>query len=155
MIDNPLNAADQVLIARLGTIVPANGYLTDLGTRIHTEWIGALLDAEEITYPCITIQPDEYPAPSSGGDDYLVYMGRRIIGLADPGHPNGCLAQLNDIYVDLLRCLHVPEGMPNPWGPKGPRKVTFKPTQPFLPDKEVPKGTVVIPVQLHVVVNGA
>lgn len=155
MNDNPLNLADQALIDRLSTITPANGYFTDIGTRIHTKWIAALLDTEDLAYPCITVQPDECPPPLDGAGAWLFFLGRKVIGLVDPGHPDGCLEQLNDIIADLGRCLHVPEGQPNPWGPKGPRKVVTKTINPFLPDREVSVGTVSIPVQLHVVINGA
>lgn len=155
MNDNPLNLADQALLDRLATITFDNGYLTDIGTRIHTKWIGALLDTEELAYPCITIQPDECPGPLEGAGAWLFYLGRKVIGLVDPSHPDGCLEQLNDITVDLGRCLHVQEGQPNPWGPQGPRKVVTKTISQCLPDREVPVGTVAIPVQLHVVINGA
>ncbi|MCY1308117.1 hypothetical protein D9M70_581020 [compost metagenome] len=84
----------------------------------------------------------------------MFHLGRKVIGLSKPNHPDDCLEQLNDIAADLARCLHVPEGVPNPWGAKGPRKVVLKSISQFQPDHEVPVGTVSIPVQLHVVLPG-
>lgn len=151
---NPLNIADQALIDRLGTIVPANGYFTDIGTRVHDKWIGALLDDEELVYPCLTVIPDECPPPLKGAGAWRFNQGRKIVALVKPGDTNSCLAQLNDIVADLARCLHVEDGAPNPWGPKGPRTVVIKTINQFLPDQEVPVGTVSIPVLMHVVLPG-
>lgn len=148
---NPLNQADQALLDRLRTITPANGYLTDIGNRVHTGYLGALLDAEAVEYPLITIQPDECPAPTLGGWDFIATLGRKVVGAADQA---GGIEALNDIYCDLLRCLVTPEGIPNPWGRPGPHRITFKAPQQYLADHEVPKGTVVIPLQLHIIVNG-
>ncbi|MBV2132047.1 hypothetical protein KRX52_04450 [Pseudomonas sp. MAP12] len=148
---NPLNQADQALLDRLRTILPANGYLTDIGNRVHAGYLGALLEAEEVTYPLITVQPDECPPPIQGSWDFIASLGRKVVGAADPG---GGLDALNDIYCDLLRCLVTPEGIPSPWGRPGPHRVTFKAPQQFLADHEVPKGTVVIPLQLHTIING-
>ncbi|MDT4840405.1 hypothetical protein FQZ97_742260 [compost metagenome] len=154
MSQNPLNLVDQALIDRLSTITPDNGYFTDIGTRIHTKWVGALLDVEGLAYPCITIQPDECPPAIAGAGAWLFHLGRKVIGLVSPDHPDGCLEQLNDIAADLARCLHVQDGMPNPWGRSGPRRVVLKSISQFQPDREVPVGTVSIPVQLHVVLPG-
>lgn len=154
MNNNPLNIADQVLLDRLGTIVPANGYFTDIGTRVHSKWVGALLDDEETTYPCLTVMPDEAPPPLKGAGAWRYHLGRKVLALVKPNHQDDCLAQLNDIVADLARCLHVEEGTPNPWGPTGPRNVVIKTINQFLPDQEVPVGTVSIPVLMHVVLPG-
>ena len=151
---NPLNIADQALIDRLGTIVPANGYLTDIGSRVHDKWIGALLDDEDLVYPCLTVIPDECPPPLKGAGVWRFNQGRKIVALVKPSDTNICLEQLNDITADLARCLHVEDGVPNPWGPQGPRNVVIKTINQFLPDQEVPVGTVSIPVLMHVVLPG-
>lgn len=151
---NPLNIADQALIDRLGTIVPANGYFTDIGTRVHDKWIGALLDEEDLVYPCLTVIPDECPPPLKGAGAWRFNQGRKIVALVKPSDTNSCLEQLNDITADLARCLHVEDGVPNPWGPQGPRNVVIKTINQFLPDQEVPVGTVSIPVLMHVVLPG-
>lgn len=148
---NPLNLADQALIERLRTITPENGYLTDIGHRVHTGYLGALLDAEEVEYPLIVVQPDECPAPNPRGPGWLLGLGRKVVGAAD--HASG-LEALNDVYCDLLRCLVTPKSTPNPWGSPGLHSVTFTGMQQFLADSEVPKGTVVISLQLHTFITG-
>jgi hypothetical protein len=151
---NPLNVADQVLIERLSTITRANGFFTDVGAQIHTKWIGALLDVEDLVYPCLTIQPDDAPPPLKGAGAWRFHLGRKIVALVNPNHPDGCLEQLNDVIADLARCLHVESGAPNPWGPSGPRAVAIQTISQYLPDKDVPVGTVSVPVQLHVILSG-
>jgi hypothetical protein len=151
---NPLNAADQALIAQLEKITLSNGYLTDIGTRIHSKWVGALLDDQATVYPCIALQPDESPAPLKGAGVWLFHLGRRVVAMADPAQVDDSLSLLNDIAADLARCLHVEEGVPNPWGNPGPRQVIVKTINQFLPDREVPVGTVSVPVLMHVILPG-
>ncbi len=151
---NPLNAADQALIARLESITPSNGYLTDIGARIHSTWVGALLDDQTTVYPCITLQPDASPAPLKGAGNWLFYLGRRVVALIDPAQLDSSLCLLNDITADLARSLHVDEGVPNPWGEPGPRQVIVKTIHQFLPDREVPVGSVSVPVLMHVILPG-
>jgi len=151
---NPLNAADQSLIDQLGTILPANGYFTDIGTRIHEKWIGALLADEDLVYPCLTVQPDETPPPLKGADCWKFAIGRKVLALVKPNHPDGSLQELNDVLADLARCLHVPDGTPNPWGRPGPLSVFVKTINQFLPDNEIPVGTVSVPVLMHVILPG-
>ena len=148
---NPMNQADQALIDRLRTITPANGYLTDIGNRVRAGYLGALIDSEEAVFPLITIQPDECQPAKQDGFDFIAPLGRKVIGVADE---SAGLDALNDIYCDLLRCLVTPGGLPNPWGRQGPYRVTFGAPQQFLADHEIPKGTVVVPLHLHVIING-
>lgn len=148
---NPMNQADQALIDRLRTITPANGYLTDIGNRVHAGYLGALIEVDGAQFPLITVQPAECPAAKQDGFDFIASLGRKIIGAADEA---AGLDALNDIYCDLLRCLVTPGGLPNPWGRTGPYRVTFGAPQQFLADHEIPKGTVVVPLQLHVIING-
>src|SRR5690606_27718468 len=105
-------------------------------------------------YPCITLQPDASPAPLKGAGTWLFYLGRRVVALADPAQVDSSLSLLNDIAADLARCLHVDEGVPNPWGQPGPRQVIVKTIQQFLPDREVPVGSVSVPVLMHVILPG-
>lgn len=153
-MNNPLNDADQALLDRLGTIMPMNGYFTDIGTRVHSKWIGALLSEEDLTYPCITVQPDESPPPLKGAGAWKFGMGRKVLALVKPDHPDCCQQALNDVLADLARCLHVEDGQPNPWGRPGPISVTVKTINQFLPDNEIPVGTVSIPVLMHVILPG-
>lgn len=151
---NPLSDADQALIDRLSQITPSNGYLTDIGTRLHVKWIGALLDDETISYPCIAVQPDVCQPPKKGPGVWLFYLGRKVVALSKPPELGDSLSLLNDITADLARCLYVEPDEPNPWGAPGPSKVEIKTINQFLPDREVPVGTVSVPVLMHVILPG-
>ncbi|MBD9675531.1 hypothetical protein IB274_02410 [Pseudomonas sp. PDM18] len=153
MNTNPLNQADQALRDRLAQITPSNGYFTDVGTRVRFGFAQQVIDDEEAAYPTIVIQPDETPPPTLGATQWAVQLGRKVIALADPSDPDETLATLNDVFADLLRALMVPEGTVKPWGSRGPYKVTFKASNQLLPDTELPKGVVAIPLLLWVVLG--
>lgn len=151
---NPLNRVDEALKQRLQQITPENGYLTDIGTRVRVGFAQSVVDDDEAAYPTVVIQPDETPPPKQGAGQWLVHLGRKVIALVNPADPDETLAQLNDVYADLLAALAAPEGTVRPWGPNGPIKVFFKESAQLLPDAELPKGCAVIPLQLAVVLNG-
>lgn len=151
---NPLSAADQALIAQLEQITPGNGYLTDVGMRVHAKWYQALLGDKNTRYPCIALQPDECPVPLKGAGRWLFYLGRRIVALVDPLYQGDALALMNELTVDLARCLHTEDGERVPWASEGLNKVVVKTIHQMLPDREVPVCTVSIPVLMHVIVPG-
>lgn len=151
---NPLTAADQALIAQLERITPGNGYLTDVGMRVHVAEYQSLLDSQETRYPCIALQPDECPPPLKGAERWRFHLGRRVIALVDPLYQGNSLALVNDLTVDLARCLHANDGEPVSWASEGMTKVELKTIHQLLPDREVPVCTVSIPVLMHVIVPG-
>lgn len=149
---NPIKQAHQALVRRLGQIVPANGYLTDVGTRIKEGWLAELLQADDLTFPFIALQPGLYIPGSWGPGAVLTRVGRRVVGAVD-GTRDDYLEQLEELYCDLVACLQVPEGVPNPWGSPGPRQVTLEPGQMFPPGEGLNAGTVLMPLQLHIHIN--
>ncbi|CAM4004714.1 hypothetical protein [Ectopseudomonas alcaliphila] len=149
---NPIKQADQALVDRLGQITPANGYLTDAGTRIKEGWLSDLMQSDDLVFPFIAKQPGLYVPGSWGQGAVLTRVGRRIVGAVD-GSRDDYLEQLEELYCDLVACLQVPEGIPNPWGPKGPRQVTLEPGQMFPPGEGLAAGTVLFPLQLHIHIN--
>ncbi|MGF6692656.1 hypothetical protein [Metapseudomonas resinovorans] len=152
---NPIELAHQALLARLGQIVPSNGFLSDAGTRIRHGWLQDVLAEHDLAYPLLVVQPGEYPPPLNGSGCVLANIGRRVIGVVRPDHPDTYQAELDMLYVDLIAALQVPEGLPNPWGPLGPSRVTIGSAKPFPPGEGIAAGTILIPVQLHVIINGA
>lgn len=152
---NPIEQAHQALLTRLGQIVPANGYLTDAGTRIKEGWLEDLLNADDVAFPFIAVQPAEYLPPEGGAGAVQASIGRRIVAAVEPGPANGYRAELDELYVDLVRALHVQAGLPNPWGRNGPYKVTLGASKLFPPGDGLAAGTLLFPVQLHVIINGA
>lgn len=151
---NPIEQAHQVLVERLGRIVPEQGYQTDAGTRIKEGWLSELMNHEDLGFPFIAIQPDQYPAPEGDAGSLMARIGRRVVGVVDPGHPGGYRAALDALYMDIARALTVSAALPKPWGQHGPYKVTFGAAQLFPPDSGLEVGTVLFPVQLHIIING-
>lgn len=152
---NPIEQAHQALLARLGQIAPTNGYLTDAGTRIKEGWLEDILQEEGLAFPFIAMQPAEYLPPESGAGVVKANIGRRIVGAVQPGHANDYRAGLDALYVDLVRALYVQEGLANPWGRNGPYQVTLGASKLFPPGDGLAAGTLLFPVQLHIIINGA
>lgn len=151
---NPIEQAHQALLARLGQIVPANGYLTDAGTRIKEGWLEDLLNADDVAFPFVAVQPAVYVPGGWGPGAVLARVGRRLVGAVDPGHPQDYRQLLDELFCDLASCLQVPEGVPNPWGTPGPRQVTLENALLFPPGEGLRAGTVLFPIQLHIHIPG-
>ena len=152
---NPIAQAHQALVARLASITPANGYQTDAGTRIRQGWLSELLAEEDVEFPFIAIQPGEYPPPTAGPGCLSAVIGRRIVGAVSPAGADTYLAELDALYLNLATALQVPEGLPNPWGRPGPYGVSLRAAQLFPPGEGLAAGTILFPVQLHVIIPGA
>ncbi|EQM69999.1 hypothetical protein QYE80_27250 [Pseudomonas tohonis] len=152
---NPIQQAHGALIDRLSRILPVNGYLTDAGTRIKEGWLADLLEQDDVAFPFIAVQPGEYRPPTPGGGAVNADIGRRVVGAVRTDHPDRWLEELDALYVDLVRALQVTPGVPNPWGRPGPFKVEIGTAKPFPPGEGVAAGTVLIPIQMHVIIKGA
>lgn len=152
---NPIAQAHQALVARLARITKANGFLTDAGARIKEGWLSELLAEDDVEFPFIALQPAEYPPPKAGPGCVSANIGRRIVGAVQPDGPDTYRADLDELYIDLVGALQVPEGLPNPWGRPGPYGVTLGASQLFPPGEGLAAGTILIPVQLHVIIPGA
>lgn len=150
---NPIERAHQALVARLSQIVPANDYLTDAGTRIKEGWLEDLLSADDVAFPFIAIQPGEYPPPEAGAGVVKALIGRRLVAAVQP--VEDYRAALDSLYVDLVRALQVPAGQKNPWGQDGPYSVVLGTSKAFPPGQGLAAGTLVFPLQLHVIIQGA
>lgn len=77
---NPIKQADQALVDRLGQITPANGYLTDAGTRIKEGWLSDLMQSDDLVFPFIALQPGLYVPGDDAGDAREIRIGRRLVG---------------------------------------------------------------------------
>jgi hypothetical protein len=153
-MSNPIEQAHQALIDRLGKIVPSNGYLTDAGTRVREGWLADVLSDEDVAFPLLLVQPGDYRPAEPGPGVVLAAIGRRVVGVVDPGHPDGYRAALDELYVDIASCLQVAVGVPNPWGRPGPYQVVFEPGKLFPPGDGLNAGTLVFPVQLKIHIPG-
>jgi hypothetical protein len=151
---NPIEQAHQALVARLQRITPANGYQTDAGFRVREGWLEELLSGEGVAMPFIAVQPAEYPAPEQGAGALLATIGRRIVGVVDGAAPDNYLTHLDALYLDLAVALQAGPNVPHPWGRPGPYKVSLGASRPFPPGNGLAAGTLVFPVQLHIIING-
>ncbi|AVO56172.1 hypothetical protein [Ectopseudomonas mendocina] len=148
---NPIKQAHQALVDRLGQITPANGYLTDAGTRIKEGWLADLMKDDDLVYPFIALQPGLYVPGDDAGDARVLRVGRRVVGAVrgDDDYRD----QLEELLCDITRCVMVGGGVPNPWGRPGPWKVSFEPSQVFPPGEGLAAGTVLLPMQLHIIIH--
>lgn len=151
---NPIEDAHQALKSRLEQILPSNGYLTDAGTRIKEGWLEDVLQEEGIAFPFIAIQPADYAPPEDGHGVMKANIGRRVVGAVQAGHPDSYRAALDALYVDIARALYVADKQVNPWGRPGPYQVTFGTSKLFPPGDGLLAGTLLFPIQLHVIING-
>ena len=154
-MSNPIEDAHQALIARLGQIVPGNGYQTDAGTRVKEGWLEEILQEEGLAFPFIAVQPADSPPPLLGAGALQASIGRRVVGAVRPSHPEAYRAELDALYLDLAMALHVQEGQCNPWGRSGPYKVALGTSKLFPPGGGLAAGTLLFPVVLHIIINGA
>lgn len=152
-MSNPIKQANQSLVDRLGRIIPANGYLTDAGTRIREGWLVDLLQSDDLAFPFIALQPGLYVPGGDAGDARELRIGRRVVGAV--AHTDNYREQLEELYCDIARCVMVGGGVPNPWGRDGPWKVSFEPAQLFPPGDGLAAGTLLLPLQLHIVIKGS
>lgn len=150
---NPIKQAAQALVDRLGQITPANGYLTDAGTRIKEGWLSDLMKDDDLVFPFIALQPGLYVPGDDAGDARELRIGRRVVGAVQGG--DNYRELLEELYCDIARCVMVGGGTPNPWGRPGPYKVSFEPTQLFPPGDGLAAGTLLFPLQLHIVIRGS
>lgn len=153
-MSNPIEDAHQALMNRLGQIVPGNGYLTDAGTRVKEGWLSDILQEEGLVFPFLAVQPSPYLPPQGGAGCVRASIGRRVVGAVSSDHPEEYRAELDALYVDLVRCLHVDEGIPNPWGRAGPYQVQLGASNLFPPADGLLAGTILFPLQLLVIIPG-
>ncbi|SFA72990.1 hypothetical protein [Azotobacter beijerinckii] len=121
---NPLSEGRQALVQRLSTIAVANGYRTDAGANVKTGWFNEVLPHGQVGFPLIVVQKAKDQDPVSGPRALKVAAGYYVIGAVDVGLDDYEDA-LDDLELDLLRCLRLEQGRPLPWAPAGIQNITL------------------------------
>lgn len=151
---NPLTAARLALIARLETISSASGYITSAGTNVRTGWLSEVLKAPDVSFPLIVVQPAK-PSQAAISDGYstIVPLGFSVVGAVQAGIDYE--AALEDLTLDLVRCLTPSPGVSVAWRSPDMRDLRIKAPEYFPPGEGVSAATVLFPVELSVVITGA
>lgn len=151
---NQLTAVRHALIARLETIAPENGYFTDAGSRVRTGWLNELLKEQSVGFPLIALQmaKPEQSAIARGGAIKLS-LAFNVIGAVQAGFDYE--HSLDDLTVDLMRCLVPGDGVSVPWRSPEMADLRVKPPEFFPPGDGLNAATVLIPIELSVILRGA
>lgn len=150
-MSNILTAGRQALIVRLGSITPANGYRTRIGTNVRYGWLSALLQEADQTLPLTVVQKARDRPPTSKGMDLRALRGYRIVVALEPDADEEAI---DDAELDLIECLMPTEGIPLDWTPQGITQITLGEPDRFPPGDGLPAATLLLPIYLHTFVQG-
>lgn len=152
MNTNILTDARLALVARLQTITVANGYRTNAGQNVVTGWFGEILKSESATFPLICLQKAKGGDPVEGPGAIQLAPGFYVIGAVDAGLDDYDDA-LEDIELDLIRCLITPKGPPIEWMPRGTAAVSLSTSEHFPPGNGERSASVMLPIQLSLIIR--
>lgn len=144
---NILTEARLALVARLQTITVANGYRTNAGQNVKTGWFSEVLESDSTTFPLICLQKAKGGDPLEGPGVIQMAPGFYVIGAVDAGLDDYDSA-LEDIELDLVRCLITPKGPPISWMPQGTVRVSLSTSEHFPPGNGERASSVMLPIQL-------
>jgi hypothetical protein len=150
---NIITQVRQALIARLQTISQVNGYRTNIGADVRAGWFNELVEEGGVADAgTVVVQRAKGKEPK--GEPYALKMatGFSVIG-AVKAALNGYEAALEDVELDLLRCLTPTQGVPPTWLPKGALNVAVGTPDPYPPGKGQPAATVLIPIHIITIVE--
>lgn len=144
---NILTEARLALVARLQTITVANGYQTNAGQNVKTGWFSEILESDAIGFPLICLQKAKGGDPVEGPGVIQLAPGFYVIGAVDAGLDDYDDA-LEDIELDLIRCLITGKGRPVEWMPRGTASVSLSTSEHFPPGNGERASSVMLPIQL-------
>lgn len=149
---NRLTAARKALIDRLSVITPANGYLTVAGANVKTGWLNEVLEEATTAFPLIVVQPAKGQPPGSGPNALKVIQGFSVVGAIQAG--TDYEDALDDLQVDLLKCLMPAHQRFPKWLPLGVTNIQIGTPEPFPPGGGLTAATILIPVYLSTIIEG-
>lgn len=152
MKPNLLTAGRKALLARLGTITVANGYRTDIGTRVRSGWFNELIKDKTLGFPLIVVQKARGLEPAGKPGAVLAAPGFHVIGAVDVGFDD-YEAAIEDLQHDILCCLSPDLQRLPAWAPRGVTGVVFGAPQEFPPGDGTTCATVLIPVHLKTIIE--
>lgn len=146
---NILTEARLALVARLQTITVANGYRTNAGMNVKTGWFAEVLESESVGFPLICLQRAKGGDPGEGPGVITMAPAFYVIGAVDAGLDDYDSA-LEDIEIDLIRCLITGKGRPVEWMPRGTASVSLSTSEHYPPGNGERSASVMVPIQLAV-----
>lgn len=149
---NLLSAGRKALLEQLETIAPANGYRTTAGTNVRSGWLNEVIKAGGVGFPMIVVQKAKGRPPEPGVSGCKLFPGYLVIGAVDVGLDNYEDA-IDDLELDLVRCLTPLHGRATEWTPRGIPTISFGAPEQFPPGEGLSAATVVIPVYLHTIIE--
>lgn len=144
---NILTDARTALLARLQSITVENGYLTNAGMNVRSGWFDEVIDRAGIGFPLICLQRAKGGDPEDGPGVVRLAPAFYVIGAVDAGLSDYDSA-LEDIELDIVRCLITPTGRPIEWMPRGTAGVALSTTDQYPPGNGERAASVVVPIQL-------
>ncbi|SDJ61148.1 hypothetical protein [Pseudomonas indica] len=152
MKPNILTECRKALLARLGTIQPANGYRTNLGGNVRSGWFNEVIKQEGVGYPLVVVQKGRAREPQPGPGAIKVSPGFMLVAAVEVGLDDYEDA-LDDLEHDLLQCLIPLAGVFHDWMPRGVLSVSVGASQSFPPGDGLMVATVAIPVHIQTVIQ--
>lgn len=149
---NLLSEGRRALLARLSTISVENGYKTLAGGNVRSGWFNEVIKASGIGYPLIVVQKSRGQPPVAGPHALKVFSGFNVIGAVESGLTDYEDA-IEDLEHDLIQCLMPKMAMLPEWLPKGISTITVGAPECFPPGEGMKAATVLIPVQLHTIIQ--
>lgn len=150
---NLLTQGRKALMKRLETINVDNGYLTSAGTNVRTGWFNEVLKSTGVAFPLIVLQKGRGKTPERGPGALKVFNGFYVVGAVDAGLDEYEEA-IEALEQDLLIALVPTEGQRLTWVPRGITGVTVGTPETFPPSNGERAASVLIPVQLHTIIQG-
>lgn len=149
---NRLTEARKALIERLSVISPANGYLTAAGTNVCSGWFNEVIEEKKTGFPLIVVQPGKGQPPAAGPGALILGKGFSVVGAVDAGLEYE--DALDDLELDLLRCLMPGHQCFPKWLPLGVNKIQIGTPEPFPPGNGSGVAAILIPVYLSTIIEG-
>lgn len=147
MTDNVLTLARQAIIARLGTITTANGYLTNVGSNVRSGWFNEVIKEQPVGSGMVVLQKGKGMPPSAGPAALKMHPGFHVIGAVDAGL-DGYEDAIEAIELDLIRCLMPAHAKRLEWLPAAAPTLSVGAPEPFPPGDGLSAATILVPIYL-------
>lgn len=153
-MSNILTDVRLALITRLETITTNNGYLTNVGGNVKSGWLNEIIKDQAVPAGgLVVVQRAPGGEPRGGAASLKLPRGFRVVGAVNASL-DGYESDLDDIELDLLRCLMPEDGVHVPWLPRGCSAFRVGRPESFPPGEGLPAATTLLPITLDIIVNG-
>ncbi len=149
---NILTQVRQALIDRLGTITTGNGYLSSVGGNVLSGWFNEVIKQQPIGGGLVVVQRGPDGEPVRGAEAIKLRRSFRIVAAVEAG-VDSYESALEDIELDLVRCLMPSIGVHLSWLPKGCSGLALGRPEAFPPGEGQPAATLLLPITFDVIVH--